>query len=61
MEYRRLVLMLDQLVDEVGNDESHPLASLMEIVGLLIEKYEDQQVPELEESGAVRENPPSTS
>ena len=53
MEYQRLVVLLDQLVDEVGNDESHPLASLMEIVGLLIEKYEDEQVPELEESSAA--------
>ncbi|MGH8095532.1 MAG: hypothetical protein ACREIF_19040 [Chthoniobacterales bacterium] len=34
------------------------LASLMEVVGLLIEKYEDEQVPELEESSAVREDPP---
>lgn len=60
MEYQRLILLLDQLVDEVGNDESHPLASLMEVVGLLIEKYEDEQVPELEESSAVREEPPAS-
>jgi HTH-type transcriptional regulator / antitoxin HigA len=60
VEYRRLVALLDQLVDEVGNDETHPLASLMEVVGLLIEKYEDEQVPELEESIAVREEPPTT-
>ena len=33
------------LVDEVGEDESHPLASLIEIVGGLIEKYEDEHVP----------------
>ena len=39
--------MLDRLVDEVGENESHPLASLMEIVGVLIEKYEDEHVPEL--------------
>jgi len=32
-EYDRLVSLLDRLVDEVGEDESHPLASLMEIVG----------------------------
>jgi len=38
---------LDGLIDEVGEDESHPLASLMEIVGVLIEKYEDEHVPEL--------------
>lgn len=46
-EYRRLVALLDSLTDEVGEDESHPLASLMEIVGVLIEKYEDDRVPEL--------------
>ncbi len=28
------------MIDEVGDDESHPRASLMEIVGVLIEKYE---------------------
>jgi len=46
-ECRRLVAILDHLINEVGEDESHPLASLMEIVGLLIEKYEDEHVPEL--------------
>ncbi|MFY9620260.1 MAG: hypothetical protein WAM70_03775 [Pyrinomonadaceae bacterium] len=46
-EYRQLVALLDSLIDEVGEDESHPLASLMEIVGVLIEKYEDEHVPEL--------------
>ena len=57
-DYQRLVALLDQLVDEVGNDESHALASLMEVVGLLIEKDEDDRVPELEESNMVREDPP---
>ena len=46
-EYRRLVAFLDRLIDEVGEDEKHPLASLMEVVGVLIERYEDEQVPEL--------------
>jgi HTH-type transcriptional regulator/antitoxin HigA len=46
-EYQRLVTLLDRLIDEVGENESHPLASLMEIVGVLIEKYEDKHVPEL--------------
>jgi len=55
---QRLVALLDELVDEVGNDESHPLASLMEVVGLLIEKYEDGHVPELEDSSVLREEPP---
>ena len=42
-----LVALLDRLIDEVGENESHPLASLMEIVGVLIAKYEDEHVPEL--------------
>jgi hypothetical protein len=28
-------------------NEGHPLASLMVVVGVLVEKYEDDQVPEL--------------
>ncbi|HEV2884579.1 MAG TPA: hypothetical protein VGW36_06955 [Pyrinomonadaceae bacterium] len=46
-EYRQLVALLDTLLDEVGENESHPLASLMEIVGVLIQNYENQNVPEL--------------
>jgi HTH-type transcriptional regulator/antitoxin HigA len=46
-EYQNLVALLDGLIDEVGEDESHPLASLMEVIGVLIEKYEDEHVPEL--------------
>jgi len=47
-QYRQLVKLLDQLIDEVREDENHPLASLMEVVGVLIEKYEDDHVPVLE-------------
>ena len=44
--YKRLVQFLDGLIDEVGEDESHPLASLMETIGTLIETYEYQNIPE---------------
>ena len=46
-EYKQLVMVLDNLIDEVGEDESHPLASLIEVIGVLIENYENQNVPEL--------------
>ena len=46
-EYQRLVAFLDRLIDEVRENETHPLASLMELVGVLIERYEDEHVPEL--------------
>ena len=45
-EYDRLVALCDSLIDEVGEDEDHPLASLLDIVGTLIESYEDEHVPE---------------
>ena len=40
-EYSQLMKQLDRLVDEVVEDENHPLASMMEASGVLIEKYED--------------------
>jgi HTH-type transcriptional regulator/antitoxin HigA len=46
-EYDRLVEVLDQLIDQVGEDENHPLASLMEVIGVLIERYEDEHVAEI--------------
>lgn len=46
-EYGRIVALLDSLIDEVGEDESHPLASLMEVLGVLVERYEAKHVPEL--------------
>lgn len=49
-DYAWLVAVLDQLIDRVGEDEAHPLASLMEVIGVLIEQYEDEHVPELDES-----------
>jgi HTH-type transcriptional regulator/antitoxin HigA len=49
-EYNRLVNIIDGLIDEVGEDELHPLASLMETLGTLIETYEIQNIPEIEGS-----------
>ncbi|MDY6823727.1 MAG: transcriptional regulator [Thermodesulfobacteriota bacterium] len=45
-DYERLVSLLDSVTDEVGEDENHPLASLMETIGSLVEAYEAQHVPE---------------
>jgi len=46
-EYNRIVSYLDDLIDEVGEDEDHPLASFMDVLGVLIEKYEDEYIPEI--------------
>ena len=48
-EYHDLVEVLDHLTDTVGEDENHPLASLMDVLGFLVEKYEDEHVPEFQE------------
>jgi HTH-type transcriptional regulator/antitoxin HigA len=46
-DYNHLVNLLDRLIDQVGEDETHPLASLMDVIGVLIESYEDHHVPEV--------------
>jgi HTH-type transcriptional regulator/antitoxin HigA len=48
-DYRELVELLDRVTDEVGENENHPLASLMDVLGVLIEKYEEENVAELTE------------
>lgn len=40
-QYKKLVKILDELIDEVGNDEKHQLAPLLETIGNLIEEYEN--------------------
>lgn len=39
-DYYRLRVILDALIDEVGEDESHILAPFMDHVGELMEEYE---------------------
>jgi len=46
-DYNRAVELLDSLIDTVGENEKHPLASLMELVGVLIEQYEEAFIPEM--------------
>ncbi|RJP54782.1 MAG: helix-turn-helix domain-containing protein [Deltaproteobacteria bacterium] len=46
-DYNKLVSLLDVLIDEVGDNESHPLASLMETIGILVETYEAHNIPEI--------------
>ena len=47
-EYNEMLRILDRLIDEVGENESHPLASLMETIGSLIESYESKTFPDIE-------------
>ena len=42
-DYRRLSTLRDELKTLIGESENHPLVSLLEVVGALIEKYELEQ------------------
>ena len=49
-DYVKLTNLLDSIIDEVGDNETHPLSSLMETIGSLIEAYESQNIPDIEGS-----------
>lgn len=46
-DYSRLEALLDQLMDEVRDDETHPLALVMQIIGDNLEQYDDEHYPEI--------------
>lgn len=41
-EYDAAVERLNTLLDEIGEDEAHPLYSLLDTLGILIEAYDDK-------------------
>jgi HTH-type transcriptional regulator/antitoxin HigA len=45
-ECDQLIKLLDNLIDIVRDDETHPLANLMDVLGVLIESYETKTIPE---------------
>lgn len=49
-EYEEAVRLLDNLIDTIGEDENHPLASLVEILGAVIKQYEAEHLPEVNEA-----------
>lgn len=42
--YAQMVSLANQIIDEIGSDEDHELAKLLELVGALIEQYEKDNV-----------------
>ena len=44
-EYDNAVAVLDDILDEIGQNEDHPLADLAEMLALSIESYEEAHVP----------------
>jgi predicted RNase H-like HicB family nuclease len=53
-DYHRLRDMLEELIEKVGADESHPLAGFMERVGTLVEQFESTHLSEIIESKQKR-------
>ncbi|MBS0181413.1 MAG: hypothetical protein JSS39_03370 [Nitrospira sp.] len=50
-EYHRAVAVLDEIVDEIGEQEGHSLADLAETLALAIAAYEEVHVPIRDISG----------
>lgn len=44
-EYERAVGLLDAILDEIGEDEKHPMAELADAVGVFVERYEAEHSP----------------
>ena len=43
-DYKRSIALLDRLLDEIGEDVSHPLFGFLEVLGTLVESYESDHV-----------------
>ena len=43
-EYERAVEMLDAILDEIGEDEKHPMAELADAISVFVERYENEHM-----------------
>ncbi len=50
-QYNRALNALHELVDVVGDDETHPLYAVLDTLGVLVHTYEEQQYPPAQVSG----------
>jgi len=55
-EYDAAVERMNELLDEIGTDENHPLYSLLDTLGTLIEAYEEEHhaIPDANGAGVLR-------
>jgi HTH-type transcriptional regulator/antitoxin HigA len=51
-EYNAAVKRLDELLDEIGSNEKHPLYSLLDTLATLIHAYEEEHYPIPDTTGA---------
>src|SRR5215471_15299533 len=50
-DYRKAVAILDEIIDKVGQDETHPLADLAEALAMFIHSYEETHAKSREATG----------
>jgi HTH-type transcriptional regulator/antitoxin HigA len=50
-DYRKATAMLDEIIDEIGQDEAHPLADLAEALAMFIHSYEETHTKIREATG----------
>ena len=43
-EYEQIVDLINTIIDEIGQDETHPLAEVLDYLGDLVKAYEDMHV-----------------
>lgn len=46
--FERMSALMNVLLDEVGDDEDHPLADLLDVVSTLVMQYEEANEPKIE-------------
>lgn len=51
-EYNAAVNRMNELLDEIGTNEKHPLYSLLDTLGTLIHAYEEEHYPIPDSSGS---------
>jgi len=51
-EYNAAVKRMNELLDEIGINEKHPLYSLLDTLGTLVHAYEEEHFPIPESTGA---------
>lgn len=54
--YRAMVNILNKLVDEIGDRETHPLMGLLDIVSFFVRDYEERnvEIPDAEPAAVLR-------
>jgi HTH-type transcriptional regulator / antitoxin HigA len=54
--YRAMINLLNKLIDEIGDRETHPLMGLLDIVTFFVRDYEERsiEIPDAEPSAVLR-------